>query len=154
MAHVFKNIPGKPAFSTLTKPGYQSDYISIKKANTLYYNCDKKTCNKLTKTSNYDRYNLFYKKQYLNNKNRLPFDKTDLIAGLYAKMNLKNVCTVSTGSPCSLAENCSGCSTGAIVNVNSPNPFYQINTVDPLGELFGRSACGTNNFTSYMVYTP
>lgn len=154
MAHALKNIPARPAFNTLTKPGFQSDYISNKKANLLYYNCDKKTCSKLTKTPNYGKYYLFYQKQYLNNKNMLPFDKTDLIAGLYAKMNLINVCTVSNGSPCSLAENCTGCSTGAIVNVSSPSSFYQINTIDPLGQLFGRSACGTNNFTSYMVYSP
>jgi hypothetical protein len=69
-------------------------------------------------------------------------------------MNLKNVCTVSNGSPCSLIDSCSGCSTGAIVDVDFAEPFYQVNTIDPLGELFGKSACGTNNFTSYMVYNP
>jgi hypothetical protein len=152
MAHAFKTIPAKPTFGTLTKAGYQSDYISNKKANLLYYNCDKTTCNKLTKAPNYQDYNLFYKKQYLNNKNMLPFDKTDLIAGLYSKMNLKNICTVSTGSPCSLIDSCPGCSSGAIVDAASTEPFYHVNTIDPLGELFGRSACGTNNFTSYMVY--
>lgn len=154
MAYAFKTIPAKPAFGTLTKASYQSDYISNKKANLLYYNCDKTTCNKLTKAPNYQEYNLFYKKQYLNNKNMLPFNKTDLIAGLYSKMNLKNICAVSTGSPCSLINSCDGCLTGAIVDATSAEPFYHINTIDPLGELFGRSACGTNNFTNYMVYNP
>jgi hypothetical protein len=154
MAHAFKTIPAKPAFGTLTKPGYQSDYISNKKANMLYYTCDKKTCNKLTKAPNYHEYNLFYKKQYLNNNKMLPFDKTNLIAGLYAKMNLKNICAVSNGNPCSLVDSCAGCETGAIVDLSSSQPFYQVCTIDPLGELFGRSACGTNNFTSYMVYSP
>ena len=152
MAYAFKTIPAKPAFGNLTKAGYQSDYITNKKANLLYYNCDKTTCNKLTKAPSYQEYNLFYKNQYLNNKNELPFDKTNLIAGLYSKMNLKNVCTVSTGSPCSLVDSCPGCLTGAIVDATSAEPFYHVNTIDPLGELFGRSACGTNNFTNYMVY--
>ena len=47
MAHAFKTIPARPTFGTLPKAGYQSDYISNKKANLLYYNCDKTTCNNL-----------------------------------------------------------------------------------------------------------
>ena len=31
MAHAFKTIPARPTFGTLTKAGYQSDYISNKK---------------------------------------------------------------------------------------------------------------------------
>jgi hypothetical protein len=158
MAHAFKSIPAKPTFGTLTKAGYQSDYISNKKAKLLYCNNDNKpNCNKLTKASNYDQFNLFYKGRYLNQLNKgciLPFDKTNLIAGQYSKMNLKDVCTVSTGSPCSLIDSCGGCSSGAIVDVASTEPFYQVNTIDPLGSLFGRSACGTNNFISYMIYSP
>ena len=158
MAHAFKTISAKPTFGTLSKAGYQSDYISNKKANLLYCNNrDRKNCNKLTKVSNYDQYNLFYKGRYLNDLKKgciLPFDKTNLIAGQYTKMNLKDVCTVSKGSPCSLIDSCPGCSSAVIVDVNETKPFYQVNTIDPLGSLFGRSACGTNNFTSYMVYSP
>jgi hypothetical protein len=158
MAHAFKTIPAKPTFGTLTKVGYQSDYISNKKANLLYCNNPyKKNCDKLTKVSNYDQYNLFYKGRYLNDLNKgciLPFDKTNLIAGQYTKMNLKDVCTVSKGSPCSLINSCDGCSDIIIVDAASTEPFYQINTIDPLGSLFGKSACGINNFTNYMVYNP
>jgi len=32
----------------------------------------------------------------------------------------------------------------------SIQPFFQYNYIDPLGELFGNSQCGINNFTSYM----
>jgi hypothetical protein len=158
MAHAFKTIPAKPTFGSLTKAGYQSDYISNKKANLLYCNNrDKKNCDKLTKVSNYDQYNLFYKGRYLNDLNKgciLPFDKTNLIAGQYTKMNLTDVCTVSKGSPCPIDESCSGCSDPIIIDVNSTEPFYQEYTIDPLGSLFGRSACGINNFTKYMVYSP
>ena len=80
MAHAFKTIPAKPTFGTLTKAGYQSDYITNKKANLLYCNNrDKKNCDKLTKVSNYEHYNLFYKGRYINALNKgciLPFDKT------------------------------------------------------------------------------
>jgi hypothetical protein len=160
MAHAFKTIPAKPTFGTLTKVGYQSDYISNKKANLLYCNNrDKTNCNKLTKSkvSNYANYNLFYTGRYLNAVNNgcvLPFNKTNLIAGQYSKMNLTDVCTVSKGSPCPIDNDCSGCSEPIIIDSNSSEPFYQEYTIDPLGLLFGKSTCGINNFTKYMVYKP
>ena len=44
MTRLFKNIPANPTFGTLTKLGYQSDYISNKKLIycIILYNCDKK----------------------------------------------------------------------------------------------------------------
>jgi hypothetical protein len=159
MAHAFNPIPAKPAFGALTKDGYQSDYISNKKAKLFY--CkehNKVNCNKLTNVSSYNQYNLFYKGRYLNaldNGCILPFNKTDLIAGQYSKMDLKGVCTVINGSPCSNIDSCSGCATGAIINATTATkPFNQTNTIDPRGSLFGSTACGINNFTRYMVYSP
>jgi hypothetical protein len=155
MAHAFKTIPAKPTFGTLTKDVYQSDYISNKKAKLLYCNGNIANCDKLTKVSNYNLYNLFYKGRYLsalNNGCILPFNKMDLIAGQYTRMNLKDVCTVIDGSPCSQINSCPGCATGAIVNASSTEPFYQTNTIDPVGSLFGKSQCGINNFTRYMIY--
>jgi len=158
MAHTFKPIPGKPAFGTLTQVVYQGDYISNKKAKLVYcLNQDKKNCNKLAKASNYGEYNQFYKGKYLNALSKgciLPFDKTNLIAGQYSKMNLASVCTVIDGHPCSQINSCSGCETSAKVDTGSMEPFYQTNTIDPVGNLFGKTSCGTNNFTSYMVYNP
>jgi hypothetical protein len=160
MAHTFKPIPGKPAFGTLTQPGFQGDYISNKKAKLLYcLNRDKTNCNRLAKVSNYGQYTEFYKGRYLNaleNGCILPFDKTNLIAGLYSKMNLTSVCTVINGNPCSQIDSCSGCEVGAIIDARSSvtEPFYQTNTIDPVGNLFGNSQCGPNNFTRYMVYSP
>lgn len=159
MAHTFKPIPGKPAFGTLTQVVYQGDYISNKKAKLFYcLNRDKTNCNKLDKAQNYNQYIQFYKGRYLNaldNGCILPFDKTNLIAGQYTKMDLTDVCTVIDGYPCSQIDSCSGCSSGASIDATSATePFYQTNTIDPVGNLFGNSQCGTNNFTRYMVYSP
>jgi hypothetical protein len=160
MAHTFKPIPGKPAFGTLTQVVYQGDYISNKKAKLLYcLNSDKTSCNKLTKAINYGQYNLYNKGRYLNaltNGCILPFNKTNLITGQYSKMNLDSVCTVIDGYPCSQIDSCPGCEIGASVNadINATEPFYQTNTIDPVGNLFGKSECGINNFTRYMVYNP
>ena len=159
MAHTFKSIPGKSAFGTLTQVVYQGDYISNKKAKLVYcLNKDKTNCNKLTKAPNYGQYNLYNKGRYLNalsNGCILPFNKTNLIAGQYSKMDLSIVCTVIDGHPCSQIDSCPGCSTGASINATTATePFYQTNTIDPVGNLFGNTPCGTNNFTSYMVYSP
>ena len=156
MAHTFKSIPGKSAFGTLTQVVYQGDYISNKKAKLVYcLNKDKTNCNKLTKAPNYGQYNLYNKGRYLDALARgciIPFDKTNLITGLYSKMDLKDVCTVINDNPCSVVDSCPGCLTGTFIDASSPNAFYLTNTIDPVGALFGRSVCGVNNFTRYMVY--
>ena len=159
MAHTFKPIPAKPAFGTLTQVVYQGDYITNKKSKLFYcLNRDKTICNKLAKASNYGQYNQFYKGRYLNALDKgciLPFDKTNLIAGQYSKMNLNSVCTVIDGHPCSQIGSCPGCEAGASINATTATePFYQTNTIDPVGHLFGNTPCGTNNFTHYMVYSP
>jgi hypothetical protein len=162
MAHIFKSIPAKPAFGTLTQVVFQGDYISNKKAKLAYCSNSNKAvnCNKLVKPRSYGQYNLYNKGRYLNALDKgciLPFDKTNLIAGQYTKMELTSVCAVSEGNPCSQIDSCVGCETGAVVVIDpttATEPFYQTNTIDPLGQLFGRAQCGINNFTRYMVYSP
>jgi len=146
-------IPAKPTFGTLTQVVFQGDYISNKKAKMA--SCTKVNCNKLTKVSSYDQYNLYNKGRYLDALARgciIPFDKTNLITGLYSKMNLKDVCTVINDNPCSVIDSCPGCLTGTPIDASSTDAFYLTKTIDPVGALFGRSACGVNNFTRYMVY--
>ena len=67
-------------------------------------------------------------------------------------MNLKDVCTVIDGNPCFQVDSCTGCLTGAKIDTTSEIPFYLTKTIDPVGELFGNTDCGVNNFTRYMVY--
>jgi hypothetical protein len=151
MSRAFKNISAKSTMGSLTKDKYQSEYISDKKTKLLYSQC-KKTCNKLTKASNYENYNAFLNNKYINYRNALPFNAGNLVAGLHSKMNLQNICTVSNGSPCSQDNNCSGCLTGAIIDTNSDQIFNQVATIDPLGSLFGKPMFGINNFTSYIYH--
>ena len=149
-------IPAKPTFGTLTQVAFQGDYIANKKAKLTYCKIrDKVNCNKIVKASSFEQYDLFNKGRYLNTLSRgciLPFDKTNLIAGLYSKMNLKDVCTVIDGNPCFQVDSCTGFLTGAKIDTTSEIPFYLTKTIDPVGELFGNTDCGVNNFTRYMVY--
>ena len=84
------------------------------------------------------------------NSHIIPVNKNNLIAGLYYKMNLNNVCVIGDGPPCPDIDTCYSCLTAAKIDVSSDEPFYQNNTIDPIGELFGNSQCGINNFTHYM----
>jgi hypothetical protein len=71
--------------------------------------------------------------------------KNDLIVGQYLKMNLNGVNTVS-----------SHCGDGSVlIEPKSTIPFYDNNTIDPIGELFGNTQCGELNYTSYFqLYAP
>jgi hypothetical protein len=134
MARTFNNSSAKSTFGTLRQEVYQSDYINNKK---------KSGCNKLLFATN----------------------KSNLIIGQYTKLNLSNVCTVSVGPPPSKScefDDCNPCNNSTTVKINpqagegslAQVPFYTIYTIDPLGELFGRTPCGILNYTNSMVFNP
>lgn len=152
------SISAKSTFGTLTQVVFQGDYITNKKSKLTYCNNrNVANCNKIGKTCSYNQYNLYNKGRYLEALSKgciLPFNKTNLITGQYSKMNLKGACTVIDGDPCSLVDSCTGCLTGANIDASSIVPFCQTNTIDPIGALFGKSRCGINNFTRYMVFKP
>jgi hypothetical protein len=132
MAHAFKRISAKSTFGTLQEELYQSDYINRKK---------------------------------INCKTILPVNKSNLIVGQYTKLNLYNICTVSNGPPpsipCEFNNDCNPCQDDNLVkidanpDVNSYSNIFNLNyTIDPLGELFGKTSCGALNYTNYMVFNP
>jgi hypothetical protein len=85
-------------------------------------------------------------------------------------MNLKYACTMINGYPCinpelsdvscsligsNIPKCCSNaCSSVKTITPGSSNPFNWNNTIDPLGNLFGNSQCGIQNYTQYMVFNP
>ena len=130
MAHAFKRIPAKSTFGTLQEELYQSDYINKKKLQ----------CGPI-----------------------LNINKSNLIVGQYTKLNLYNSCTVSNGPPpsipCDFNNDCNPCQDDNLVKIDA-NPNYtgysntfNLNyTIDPLGELFGKTSCGILNYTNYMIF--
>ena len=99
----------------------------------------------------YNQYNLYNRGRSLALARKI--DTADLIYGLYSKMNLSKVCTVIDGFPCINLNTCTACNDPTIVDISpTAYPFYITNTIDPVGELFGNSDCGKNNFINYMDY--
>jgi len=158
MAHAFKIIPAKPTFGTLRSNTntFQSDYITNKKARLAYCNASDK-CAK--NSSSYNQMNLLnngrrLSNKYLANNGLIPFNKSNLIAGLYSKMDLENVCTLINGFPCNnIDTSCAACQNAVSINSGASVPLNWTNTIDPVGALFGNTQCGIENFTNYMKFT-
>jgi len=157
MTHAFAPIPAKPTFGTLRENLYQSDYLNRKKAKYAYCRTPS-YCNKIKIANSYDLINLYKLGRYSRNLetcNIIPINKGNLIMGQYTKLNLKNVCTVSNGTPPTRpCTNCDPCKNNTVSLVETDVPFYFNKTIDPLGELFGSSQCGELNYTGYMVLNP
>lgn len=165
MAHAFAPISAKPTFGTLKENLYQSDYLNRKKAKYAYCRTPS-YCNRIKIANSYDlinSYNLGRYSRNLETCNIIPINKGNLIMGQYTKLNLKNVCTVSNGTPstkpCGTGKGdlpCDPCqdNTPVLLDPDTTNPFYFDKTIDPLGELFGSSQCGELNYTRRMVLNP
>jgi len=172
MAHAFKIIPAKPAFGTLKEVIFQSEYLKNKKSKRSFCTSESQ-CGRVTKADSYNHMNLYrqgFRLNKLKSCNALPFDKTNLIANLYSKMDMKYACSFTNGLPCvnpelTYANDSCGlvppcCSTACLgsktltVGTNATNPFNFTNTIDPVGDLFGKTQCGTENFTHYMYFSP
>jgi hypothetical protein len=63
---------------------------------------------------------------------------------------------VSNGPPpsndCNPCKNAEGEDDIVKIDASADYPFYFYYTIDPLGELFGKTSCGTLNYTNYMVF--
>jgi hypothetical protein len=156
MSYAFGS-PAKPTFGKLRESLYQSEYIGRKKGKITYCN-NRRPCNKLLKANSYEMVNSFNSGLYayqLKNCPIIPCSKDNLVISQYTKMNLKDVCVVIDSPPCSNPDTlCSPCETKDTftIDIDSTSPFYQNNTIDPQGELFGKTECGVNNFSRYMMY--
>jgi len=143
MSRLFQPFPAKPAFGTLQKNYYSSDYTKkIKLKNILPYSTIISQKNNLSQEQflyfkYYEsKYNILFNKSYL--------DKTNLIAGQYSKENLKDVITVSSSKETTAPYN----ETNIVLSDNIP--FYVNYIIDPTGVLFGNTQCGLNNYVNFM----
>jgi len=162
MAHAFKVIPAKPAFGTLKQVVFQSDYLSRKKA--LRTVCTSQAnCGQIKNAKSYkqvNEYNEGFRLKQARNCTILPFNKSNLIINLYSKMDLKYSCPLINGFPCINCSDlmnpscCINACKGSKTIDNIDKPFNWFHTIDPVGDLFGKTQCGIENYTNYMVFNP
>lgn len=152
MAHAFNTNPAKQAFGNIRQNMFQSDYIKRKKAISTLHST---RWNKNNVYGYETKYLLNRGKYYygINNCDVLPVNKKNLIAGQYTKMDLQDVCDITTFTTSDPSGNecLDGCTP---VQLDTAVIFYENYVIDPCGQLFGKSQCGELNFTHYMVYYP
>lgn len=138
---IFNIIPAKPTFGNLKPTIYSSDYLQ-KKKNKL------NVCNRNRLMNSYEnRYSLLAGKDISMCSNPF-FNKSNLSANLVSNQNLRDVCSLSKTDNITEITDCQK----PYISVSTTDPFYQQYRIDPVGELFGNSQCGVNNFTHYMDF--
>jgi hypothetical protein len=145
----------KSTFALLSNNFQQSDVINRRKSKIIYCNtpslCNR---NKIIVANSYDTYYTFNNAKNLIRLgicNQLQKNKYNLVAGLYSKMKLDGICTVTNGTPCTSYE-CTVCTTPTAID--NTKVFYENYTIDPKGLLFGNNQCGLNNYSNFMTFTP
>lgn len=166
MSHAFKNIRDSVS---------QGDFLTNKKSILTY--CDSNSrYNKITTATSYNQLYLYNNtsRRIVSLQRKTLYSKYDLINGQYSKMNLLGVCaaipsTIKASNlnfwlnngKCAYCVDPSLASNKVKINVNNLNNyidglgneivFYQFNTLDPEGQLFGNSRCSELNIEKYMV---
>jgi len=128
------NSKASRAFGQFSEPDDAGNYILNKKAKATFCKANQCIPSRTVATQG----NLLLLRQsntlkYYNYDNS--FNKANLNINLLTKLNLKNVTVLEE------------------IN-NVPNTPYLNYNIDPLGQLFGNTPCGANNYVSYMVYNP
>lgn len=140
MAHSFKVIPGKPAFSNFIGSEVYLNYTSNKAIRNSF--CYPNICVKTPKFGSQSQMlawrnaNNLAKKTIVNS-----FDKSNLNINLITKLDLEDVCVIKNNLT-------NDCPTSIVNN----NPIYDKYNIDPEGKLFGNTECGINNWRNYLVY--
>ena len=136
-----KCFPASPAFGSNKESMYASDYTHKKKAIATFCKPEVR-CNK--KNLSQGELNLLNDAKLLT-KCHLPFDTSNLNINLFTALDLKDVNVIldSTNNACPTT-----------IDYAAIPDFYSRYVIDPSGQLFGNTKCGTNNYLSYLVYNP
>jgi hypothetical protein len=143
MAHSFKTPMGKNTFGVFKESQTSSDYILNKKSKTVF--CSANNCIPSKTVGSEGNLNLLARSNrlsYYNCKNT--FNKRNLNVNLITKLDLTDVPVIQ--------DNDTGDCPTPLETVNPDVPYQY--TIDPSGNLFGKTTCGIGRYVNYMVYNP
>ncbi len=147
MSSSIKNniISAKNTFGKVYSKPYAGDYIRKKSITTVL--CPVLKCtsmiNNLSRQSNYiSLKNLQNTSNSCCYNGRDLINKTNLNINLITEENLKYVDVLQKNYPVPTTP----------TNVDPNISFINNYTIDPKGQLFGKTQCGLRNFTHYMIY--
>jgi len=146
MAHSFKVIPARATFGVFNESNDAGAYILNKKAKATF--CAANNCTAGIKVKSQGNLLLLKQSNYLNfYQCTNNIDPTNLNINLITKLNLQNVPVIqSNKSPYETP-------TSIIPNTTS-STIYLDYIIDPIGNLFGNTPCGLNNYLNYLEYNP
>ena len=143
MAHSFKTNMGKNTFGVFKEAQTSSDHILNKKSKAMF--CSANNCVPSITVGSEGNLNLLARSNrisYYNCKNT--FNKRNLNVNLITKLDLVDV-------PVLQDNDSQDCPTPLATHL--PDVPYSY-TIDPSGNLFGKTTCGINKYVNYMVYNP
>ena len=138
----FKPYTGKNTFGVVKEPQEAGEYILNKKATSSF--CIPNVCIPSKKAGNQSNMlllrnanNIYYmSRQY-------PYNTSNLNINLVTKLNLTGVPIIQNNNSCDVPS-----------NLDKTSIPYLDYTIDPSGNLFGNTICGTNNFQNYLEFNP
>jgi hypothetical protein len=142
MAHSFKTYPGRPTFEVYKEPQNAGDYIKNKKALTTF--CGANVCKQSRSVGSQGDLLLRNTSNYLNYYSCDNVDKTNLYINLITKLDLYDVPVIQNNKP----------PFNTPTDISANVIAYTNYLIDPSGNLFGNTICGTNNYENYLVYNP
>ena len=139
----FNQYMGKNTFGVVKAPQEAGQYILNKTATTSF--CSPNVCVAgKTVASQSSRLILRKANKIYFSRCQDPYNTANLNINLVTKLNLSDVPVIQ--------ESASPYSVPTTLNV-SVAPYLNY-TIDPSGNLFGNTVCGTDNFQNYLVFNP
>ena len=155
----------KAAFGKLRESITQTEYLQRKNSKQVY--CTTPSyCAKALKVRSYDTLYKFnnglYETSLAKCPNVIPSNKGNLAIGLVSAMNVNGTCELIQQPLCDVNDcvKCDKTTYPTPMQVNTTTgawttkPFYQVDYIDPVGSLYGKTPCGALNWTHYLVYKP
>jgi len=142
MAHSFKTINGYRTFGQFNEPDDAGNYILKKKAKTIF--CNPNLCKPSITVNTQENLRLLNTANFLKYYSCSSFNKANLNINLITVLDLSSVPVIQQQAfPYAV-----------------PTPIslttipYLTYAIDPSGNLFGNTICGSNNYVKYMLYNP
>jgi hypothetical protein len=139
MAHAYTIIPAKPAFGNYSKHFSYIDVIANKRANHIYFNCNK--TNRINSQSDLMAIRKITNADCATGCNILPFNKSNLQVNLITELDLNNIIILQLNSD-----------PGKPAKIDPAlTPIYSYYTIDPNNKLSGDTPCAIQKYVNYMI---
>ena len=138
----FKPYMGKNTFGVFKESQDAGEYILNKKATASF--CSPNVCvPSRTVATQSNRLMLRKANVIYFGRCQNPYNTSNLNINLVTKLNLSGVPVIQQNSPYAVP-----------CELDVPSIPYLDYTIDPSGNLFGNTICGTDNYQNYLVFNP